>query len=304
MKYLLALAALAAPLVRGDCLSNGGLEKTFQEINGATSLPRDGSCCQKDICGLPCPEPSPAPPVGYAAAVGVAIGIFCLIGFSTYFFVKGKTENFFVAGRTLPLWIVSLTLAAQSIDSNALLGNVDLSYKFHYWDGAVLPIGLGLSLIINGAFLARHIHRANVLTLPEVYARKYGPIVEVCVSLITCASFIALLAGNLVGMSAILSYLGNLPPEAGVFISGAIIFLYTVSGGLFSVAITDVVQSTLGIFGCLVCAFYFIGNAPAAPPVSIGFPGYVYPDQASCDLYDGVKCSVDTSECCYNAAKW
>jgi hypothetical protein len=53
----------------------------------------------------------------------------------TYFFVKGESENYFVAGRSLPLWVVSITLAAQSIDSNALLGNADLSYKYHFWDG-------------------------------------------------------------------------------------------------------------------------------------------------------------------------
>lgn len=28
-----------------------------------------------------------------------------------------------------------------------------------YWDGAVLPIGLGLSLVINGLFIARHINK-------------------------------------------------------------------------------------------------------------------------------------------------
>lgn len=50
--------------------------------------------------------------------------------------VKDKAENFFVAGHSLPLWLVAVTLAAQSVDSNALLGNVDLAYKFQFWDGA------------------------------------------------------------------------------------------------------------------------------------------------------------------------
>lgn len=35
----------------------------------------------------------------------------------------------FILGRSLPLWVVAVTLAAQSVDSNALLGNVDLSYR-------------------------------------------------------------------------------------------------------------------------------------------------------------------------------
>ena len=31
-----------------------------------------------------------------------------------------------------------------------------------YWDGAVLPMGLGLSLVINGIFVARHINKVGV----------------------------------------------------------------------------------------------------------------------------------------------
>lgn len=91
---------------------------------------------------------------GFAIAVGVFVGISFLIGIATYFFVKGKAENFFIAGKTLPVWIATFTLGAQSIDSNAILGNADLSYKYHFFDGAALPIGLGLSLVLNSLFLA------------------------------------------------------------------------------------------------------------------------------------------------------
>ena len=136
---------------------------------------------------------------GYGIAVAVFAGVSCLIGLLTIFFVKGKAENFFVAGRSLPVWILIPTLAAQSLDSNALLGNVDLSYKFHFWDGAVLPVGLGLSLILNGIFFARHVNNDNVLTLPDIYAKRYGKTVEILLSCVTITSFLFLLAGNLVG---------------------------------------------------------------------------------------------------------
>ena len=130
----------------------------------------------------------------------IAIVISFLIGFATLFLVQGEAENFFVAGRSLPLWIVAMTLGAQSIDSNAILGNADLSYKFHFYDGAVLPIGLGLSLILNGLFLARHINNeTDVLTLPDILAKRYGKVPEILVSIATIVSFMMLLAGNLVG---------------------------------------------------------------------------------------------------------
>ena len=184
---------------------------------------------------------------GFGIVVGVGIGISFLVGFATLFLVHGEAENFFVAGRSLPLWIVAMTLGAQSIDSNAILGNADLSYKYHFYDGAVLPIGLGLSLILNGLFLARHINaERKVLTLPDVYAKRYGKIVEVLVSIATIISFMMLLAGNLVGMGVILSYLWGLTVEQGIWTTFCIVWAYTVSGGLFSVAYTDVVQGIMG----------------------------------------------------------
>ena len=137
---------------------------------------------------------------GFGIAIVIAIVISFLIGFATLFLVQGEAENFFVAGRSLPLWIVAMTLGAQSIDSNAILGNADLSYKFHFYDGAVLPIGLGLSLILNGLFLARHINNeTDVLTLPDILAKRYGKVPEILVSIATIVSFMMLLAGNLVG---------------------------------------------------------------------------------------------------------
>ena len=169
-----------------------------------------------------------------------------------------------------------MTLGAQSVDSNSLLGNVDLSYKYHFFDGAAIPIGLGLSLILNAIFLARHINgETNVLTLPDVLAKRYGKVVEVMCSLVAITAFLMLLAGNLVGMvsgngwvvveyvslsviltrllyvstrfqGVITSYVWGFSQSAGIWVSAIIVWAYTVSGGLFSVAYTDVVQGVMG----------------------------------------------------------
>jgi len=162
-------------------------------------VPGEGSCCQNDICAIPCPEGVSPPARGFGIACVCFAVFFMIMGFMTFTSVKGKAENFFVAGRTLPLWIVSFTVAAQSLDSNALLGNVDLSYKIQFWDGVVLPLGLGLSLLLNGIILADKIHAENVLTLPDIFARRYGSLVELVISIICITSFLFLLAGNLVG---------------------------------------------------------------------------------------------------------
>lgn len=199
-----------------------------------------------------------APSVGFGVAVGFAIGLSFLIGMLSYFFVDGEAENYFVAGHSLPLWITAMTLGAQSVDSNTLLGNVDLSYKYHFFDGAAIPIGLGCSLILNGLVMARKINQEQALTLPDILARRYGKIVEILVSLATICSFLMLLAGNLVGMGVITAYVWGISDTVAIWVAAAIVWAYTVSGGLFSVAYTDVAQGILGWSGKIAKSCWLI----------------------------------------------
>ena len=129
-------------------------------------------------------------------------------------------------------------------------------------------MGLGLSLILNGLLLARHVNNAQVLTLPgklelritwhirvslipccicwharqlnccacdslpaDFYARSYGRLFEVLVSLVLCTSFISLLAGNLVGLGRIFEFcFGHLGTAGSVFLGAALCTSYTIGG--------------------------------------------------------------------------
>ncbi|KAG5175443.1 Solute:Sodium symporter family [Tribonema minus] len=266
------------------------------------------SCCQKSACNIPCPaEWSPSANLAevYGVANVCAIAVYCLIGFYFLWKVRGKVENYFVAGRSLNLFVATLALAGQSIDSNATLGNADLAYKFAWFDGAALPIGLGVSLILNGLLLARHVNNACCLTLPDFYARKYGKLFEVLVSLVLCTSFISLLAGNLVGLGRILQFcFGGISKAGGVWVAAALCASYTIGGGLVSVVYADVVQALTGVTGLIVFSAYMLSNySQQYPPASVGFPGYIYPDQQVCEMYNGVP-GTEPETCVYNEQVW
>ena len=210
---------------------------------GFVDTGKDGTCDKMDAatqwmdCGIPCPvgdeaRMSSSDLTGFTAAVLAFMFLCALIGAVAFKLVGKNTEQFFVGGRSLNLFVVTATLASQSLDANAALGNVDLGFKYHWWDGACLPIGLGLSLILNGIFFAGPLNEMKLLTLPDVFARKFGPACEVLSSFllpttpcthplptIPCTlpshhplqvlfsflaiiSFLFLLGGNLVGAGA------------------------------------------------------------------------------------------------------
>ncbi|KAG5185986.1 Solute:Sodium symporter family [Tribonema minus] len=60
----------------------------------------------------------------------------------------------------------------------------------------------------------------------------------------------------------------------------------------------------IGIIGILVAAAYVLSTFEHLhPPPSVGFPGYIYPNQEVCDEYGGVLGS-DGASCVYNETRW
>jgi hypothetical protein len=104
-------------------------------------------CCANYICGIPCPEIIPPPASIYGIVMLITVIVSFVVGMLSYFCVNGTSESYFLAGRSFGLSMVSVTLAAASIDSNALLGNADLSYRYHFWDGGKLNIPMFLLYI-------------------------------------------------------------------------------------------------------------------------------------------------------------
>lgn len=68
-------------------------------------------------------------------------------------------------------------------------------------------------------------------------------------SILAITSFLFLLGGNLVGAGRIVAYIFNLDEIPGIWITTLAIWLYTIAGGLISVAYTDVGQALIGWTG-------------------------------------------------------
>ncbi len=193
-------------------------------------------------------------PGGIIAFLVVTLGI----GIYASQQIKGDSVNFLVAGRGLTLPLAAATLMAQSVDSNATLGNTDLASEFGFWAGACLPLGLALCLFLTALFFAKPMNRMGLVTLPDFYRVKYGRTTEWVAAVLMVVSFSLLLAGNLVaGGYLFQTFLGTSYP-LGVLLLATVVLIYTASGGLFAVAYTDAIQVSIALVGSL-CLLGFIG---------------------------------------------
>jgi Na+/proline symporter len=193
-------------------------------------------------------------PANPTILIGVVVLLVVTLGIGLWVSrkIKGDSVNYIVAGRSLILPLAAATLMAQSLDANATLGNTDLTAAFGFWAGASLPIGLALCLFLTGLFFAKPLNRLNLLTIGDFFKLKYGRTTEIVASVIMALSFAILLGGNLVAGGFLFdAFLGTTYAQ-GVLIIAAVVLVYTIAGGLFAVAYTDILQVIVAFFGSII----------------------------------------------------
>jgi Na+/proline symporter len=174
--------------------------------------------------------------------VFVALAVFLAVGFAMVPLIRRSGKRYIIAGKQLPFILAGSTLLAQSMDANASLGNAGNVYASGFWAGFQFPLGLAICLALVGAFFAKPLNRMNLITLPDYFYRRFNRPTEVLVAMLMTFSFIILVAGNLAGAAWILSTLMPIPFVWGLVIMAAVVFLYTLAGGLFAVVSTDITQ--------------------------------------------------------------
>ena len=183
--------------------------------------------------------------------LGVAISVLVVlvVGLAVARKVDGDSTNFLVAGRSLALPLSAAGLMGQAVDSNATLGNTDLSASLGFWAGASLPLGLGLCLLLTGIFFAKPMNRMGLLSLPDFYRLKYGRGIELVASVLMIFSFCILLAGNLVAGGFLFERFLGTSYAVGVLLIVGVVLAYTITGGMFSDAYTAFIQMVITVIG-------------------------------------------------------
>ncbi len=183
-----------------------------------------------------------------------------LIGVFAGKLVKGSSRRYIVAGKSLSVVFVGTMLCSQAIDGNASLGNAAFVYSGGFWAGATLPLGLAVCLFLTGIVFGRRLNRMNMLTLPDFYYRRFGTSVEGFSGMLMILSFMVLVAGNFAASGYILKEVLGVPLVWGSLLAAVVVLVYTIFGGLFSCALTDIFHIYISLFGFWAGFVYFAGG--------------------------------------------
>ncbi|MBI4209977.1 MAG: sodium:solute symporter [Candidatus Diapherotrites archaeon] len=196
--------------------------------------------------------------------IGIIFALFLMLIIGLYAGrkVNGKLENYFVAGRKLAAPVVALALVGQAIDGNSTMANTGLASEFGLWAGAVLPIGLAISLLFLGRFFAKPLHEMKLLTLADFFRQKYDRKIEFIASIILLIGFGFLLAGNLASIALLLEIIFHVQYGTLVIALSLFVLAYIILGGIISDILTDTLQVGFFVVAvALACGFLLFSNS-------------------------------------------
>ncbi|MFN4081216.1 MAG: sodium:solute symporter family protein [Saprospiraceae bacterium] len=176
------------------------------------------------------------------------LGLTLLIGWRASRRVK-TSADFVVAGRKLPLFMAATALFATWFGSETVMG-ATAEFAEHGLIGVIEdPFGAALCLFLCGVLIARPLYKRNLLTFSDFFRQRFGRSAEVVSAIFMAPSYFSWIAAQLVALSILLHMVSGVPREWGVVICAGLVLFYTYIGGMWSVSVTDFVQTIVIVVG-------------------------------------------------------
>jgi SSS family transporter len=175
------------------------------------------------------------------------------------FYASRKVKNagdFINAGRNLHPAINTAALFALWFGSETIFG-ASAQFAQHGLIGIIEdPLGGVLCLLLVGLFFSRRLYRLNIYTIGDLFRKQYGPKVEILSAALMIISFVGYAAAQIVALGLIVQTLLGLNLTISMLLSVSIVIVYTFTGGMWAVSITDFIQSILIVIGLIAVAWY------------------------------------------------
>lgn len=183
------------------------------------------------------------------------VAVFLLFLFyagSVFFRWVGSPDDFFVAGRELTPFILAATITATNVNLYSFVGQAGVAYKhgisiiWQTWTG-------NMALVFSGLFVIPILRRLQVRTIPEFLEMRFSPLVRYLVSFLwifRLSFWLGVVLYTAVVAAQTLTGFNNF--TSWVLIFSVITIIYTMLGGMWSVALTDTLQFVFMLAGALI----------------------------------------------------
>jgi cation/acetate symporter len=231
--------------------------------------------------------------------VDIQAWTFLLVGLSFALYIgiaiksrAGSTSEFYVAGGGVHSIANGMATAADWMSAASFISMAGL-ISFTGYDGAVYLMGWTGGYVLLALCLAPYLRKFGKFTVPDFIGDSYYSQTARMVAVI-CAIFVSFtyVAGQMRGVGVVFSRFLEVDITIGVIIGMAIVFFYTVLGGMKGITYTQVAQYCVLIFAYMVPAIFISILMTGNPIPQFGFGGTVSDGSYLLDKLDGLSAEL------------
>ncbi|XP_078017125.1 high-affinity choline transporter 1-like [Epinephelus lanceolatus] len=164
-----------------------------------------------------------------------------------------------LGNRGISLVVGIFTTTATWVGGTFIIGTAETVYDPKLgliW--AVMPLAATLAFILGGLFFAEPMRNKKYVTMMDPFQIKYGNGLSGLLSVAPLMSEVIWVTSTLISLGVTMSVILDLSYAVCIWISAAVAITYTLLGGLYSVAYTDIIQLTLIFVTSWLCVPFLL----------------------------------------------
>lgn len=183
----------------------------------------------------------------------------------------GSTKDFYVAGGGVHPVVNGMATAADWMSAASFISMAGI-ISFIGRDGSVYLLGWTGGYVLLALLLAPYLRKFGRFTVPDFIGERYYSQAARIVAVI-CLIFVSFtyVAGQMRGVGIVFSRFLEVEVTTGVIIGMAVVFMYSVLGGMKGITYTQVAQYCVLIFAFTVPAVFISLMMTGQPIPQIGF---------------------------------
>jgi len=180
-------------------------------------------------------------------------------------------SDYFLAGKSLPWWAIGASLIAANISAEQIIGMsgsgyaIGLAIASYEWMAAI-------TLILVGKFLLPVFLKTGIYTMPQFLEQRYDHRVRMVMAVFWLGVYVFVNLTSVLWLGALaINTVAGLELTTGLVLLGSFAVAYSLYGGLKAVALTDIIQVVLLIFGGLLIVWIMLDKVADGAGVLQGF---------------------------------
>uniref|UniRef100_A0A8D8QPY3 High-affinity choline transporter 1 n=1 Tax=Cacopsylla melanoneura TaxID=428564 RepID=A0A8D8QPY3_9HEMI len=205
--------------------------------------------------------------IDWYGTAGILVFYSIILGVGVWAGTKKKNngeEEVMLAGRSIGRTVGILTLIATWAGGAYFTGIAESFFTTGLlW--CQMPFGYSFNLAVGALLFAKPMREAGYITMLDPFQEKYGSRIGGLLFLPAFMGDILILAATLSALGVSLEVILDISNYWSVTISTMFAAAYTITGGLYSVTYTDVLQLMFMVFGLLLSFPFAINNVQYYP---------------------------------------